>query len=183
MTDRSSLPARKPSRGCMPCTACCDGWLNATVFEHSIRPGHGCPHRTPQGCGVYSERPHSPCRTFVCSWVVEGSPLPEKMRPDLSKAIVSLAQYWEGELVISAIPVGERIPAATLLWLQAYARQKNRPFIYYQRVMEGDEFVGLHRFGYGPPQFRQKVARLQAEGRLTPPSMDDQTPSAKESKR
>lgn len=147
-------------RQCMPCTACCGGWLYAEVNEHTVKPGHPCPHSVNQGCGIYAQRPNNPCRTFVCSWRVAGSPLPDWMRPDLSGVIVLLSLPWEGELVISAIPAGPEIPQKTLEWLQAYARQHQRPLIYYTRVIENGEYRGLKRFGYGPAAFRQKVADL-----------------------
>lgn len=147
-------------RQCMPCTACCAGWLYAEVNEFIVKPGHACPHSKNQGCGIYPQRPEVPCRTFVCAWRVEQSSLPDWMRPDECGAIVLLSLPWEGELVISAVPVGAEIPPHTLSWLQAYARTHQRPLIYYQRVEENGEFNGVKRLGYGPPQFREKVARL-----------------------
>jgi hypothetical protein len=109
---------------------------------------------------------------YVCSWRVENSTLPDWMRPDLSGAIVLLSFPWEGELVISAVPVGEHIPARTLEWLQAYAREHNRPMIFYQRVMENGQFTKLKQTGYGPPAFRQKVSELGEKSglELTPMS-------------
>lgn len=149
-----------PQRQCLPCTACCDGWLYAEINEHIVKPGHACPHSLKQGCGIYADRPHNPCRTFLCSWVVAGSPFPDWMRPDLCGAIVSLSMPWEGELVISAIPVGAEIPQKTLEWLQEYARKHQRPLIFYSRMMENGEYKGLRQTGYGPAAFRQKVAAL-----------------------
>ena len=71
-----------------------------------------------------------------------------------------LSMPWEGELVISAVPVGVEIPAKTLEWLQSYARQHQRPLIFYTRLVENGEFAGMKRLGYGPPAFRQKVAEM-----------------------
>lgn len=148
-------------RQCTPCTACCDGWLFAeNILGHELKPGQPCPHSKPGGCAVYAQRPEVPCRTFICSWLANGSPLPDWMRPDLCGAIVLLSLPWENELVISAVPVGEEIPDATLEWLQAYARTHQRPLIFYQRLKEDGRFHGLKRLGYGPPAFQQKVARL-----------------------
>ncbi len=90
------------------------------------------------------------------------------MRPDRCGAIVLLSLPWEGELVISAVPVGAEIPAKTLDWLQAYARKHNRPMIFYQRPVVDGVFKGLKRLGYGPPAFRQKVAAMG-------PQPEDQT--------
>jgi len=145
----------------MPCTACCEGWLTAEdILGHELKPGHPCPHSKPEGCMVYARRPEVPCRSFICSWLVKDSPLPDWMRPDLSGAIVLLSLPWENERVISAVPVGEKIPQATLEWLQAYARMHQRPMIFYQRLRHEGGFRGLKRFGYGPAAFRQKVAQL-----------------------
>ena len=58
--------------------------------------------------------------------------------------------------MISVVPVGIKMPEKTLEWLQAYARKHNRPMIYYERLKEGENYVGLKRFGYGPAKFRQK---------------------------
>jgi len=150
----------RPQRQCLPCTACCEGWLYAEINEHIVKAGHACPHRNNQGCGIYKDRPHVPCRTYVCSWVIAESPLLDWMRPDLCGAIVSLSMPWEGELVISAIPVGADIPQKTLDWLQEYARKHQRPLIFHSRLMEDGEYRGLKRTGYGPAAFRQKVAAL-----------------------
>lgn len=71
-----------------------------------------------------------------------------------------LSLPWQGELVISAVPVGAEIPAKTFEWLQAYAREHHRPMIYYQRSVVNGEFKGLKKLGYGSAAFRQKVAEL-----------------------
>ncbi len=165
-------PMKAQQRQCMPCTACCEGWLYAEVEEFVLTPGHPCPHSSKQGCGIYPERPEVPCRTFVCSWRVDHSTLPDWMRPDECGAIVLLSLPWQGELVISAVPVGENIPAHTLDWLMAYARKHQRPMIYYQRVVENGEFAGVRRLGYGPPAFREKVARLGLQSAHADAAMD-----------
>jgi hypothetical protein len=158
-------------RQCLPCTACCQGWLSAEVLGHRVRAGHPCPHSTPGGCAIYQRRPHVPCRTFVCSWLVEDSPLPDWMRPDACGAIVLLSMPWEGECVISATPVGRSIPERTLDWLKAYAQNHRRPLIFYERIESGGAFTGLKRFGFGPPGFRDKVARIAERSGLDDVSM------------
>lgn len=148
-------------RQCMPCFACCQGWLTGEVLGNELRPGQGCPHASEQGCGVYSQRPEVPCRTFVCSWLVEGSPLPDWMRPDQCGAIVLLNFDWQGEKVVSAVPVGKTIPEKTLDWLKDYARKHGRPLIFYERTTDQDGlYDGLKCFGFGSPAFREKASRL-----------------------
>lgn len=159
----SAVPAAD-KRHCLPCTACCQGWLSATIFGHSVGAGRPCPHSQPTGCGIYAERPGDPCRSFICSWMVDDSPLPEWMRPDQCGAIVLLSLPWQGQRVISAIPVGEVIPEPTLAWLKHYAQEHHRPLIFYQRLVADGRFSGLKRFGFGPPEFRRLVAQLATEG-------------------
>ena len=148
------------ARLCMPCTACCAGWLSASVLGQTIAAGKPCQYSTAKGCGVYDERPDVPCRSYMCSWIIEESPLPDWMRPDLGGAIVLLSMPWHGEKVISAIPAGQLIPERALNWLMAYAQKHRRPLIYYERIMDKGEYSGLRAIGFGPPEFREKVARL-----------------------
>jgi len=148
------------SRQCLPCTACCQGWLSAEVLGNVLRAGKGCPHCQVSGCGVYDIRPRDPCRTYVCSWVVENSPLPDWMRPDQSGVIVLLNAPWEGRRVITAIPAGQKIPERSLDWLKDYAQRYQRPLIYYERDMQDGKYTELKRFAFGPPELRELAARL-----------------------
>jgi hypothetical protein len=156
------------TRQCLPCVTCCHGWMPAEVLGHKLRPGHSCPHVSAKGCGIHEQRPQDPCRNFFCSWVIESSPLPEWMRPDLSGVIVLLNLPWEGEHVISAVPAGREIPRESLDWLMAYAQTTGRPMILYERTVdENGVFNGLKRFGYGDEGFRRKVDRMsEAEAAL-----------------
>jgi hypothetical protein len=94
---------------------------------------------------------------------VEGGPLPDWMRPDQSGAMVLLSLPWHGQKVISAIPVGQTIPERTLDWLKQYAQKHKRPLIFYERVMDGEAYVGVKQTGFGPPEFRRKVAEMEPE--------------------
>lgn len=154
------LMEQSPNRQCLPCTACCQGWLSADILGFAMGAGRPCPHSSPAGCGIYEDRPQDPCRTYVCSWLVDGSPLPDWMRPDQSGVIVLLSLPWEGEKVISAIPVGQTIPERPLEWLKNYAQKYKRPLIFYERLMEGETYTGVKQTGFGPPEFRRKVAEM-----------------------
>ena len=164
-------------RQCLPCTTCCQGWLYAEVLGNVLRAGHGCPHSKPEGCGVYETRPETPCRTYVCSWVVADSPLPDWMRPDLSGVIVLLNATWEDTRVITAIPAGQTIPEASLAWLKNYAQTHRRPLIYYERTLQDGEYSGLKRFGFGPPALRALAVKILSEDqpRLESPGPDQQS--------
>ena len=150
-------------RDCLPCTACCRGWLWAEIKGHKVSAGNPCVFSTPGGCAIYSDRPQSPCREFTCSWLVESEILPDWMRPDLSGAIVQLSRPWHGQLIISAIPVGRAIPERTLDWLKNYAQQNQRALIFFERNVVDGVYSGLKRFGFGPPSFRRQVANMTEE--------------------
>ena len=150
-------------RQCLPCTACCDGWLTTKIGESTVRPGQPCPHSTGSGCGIYSTRPENPCRRFICGWIREDSPLPDWMRPSDCGAIVFLWFEWRGRKVINAVPVGERIPERTLEWLKSYAQEEGRPLIFLERVQSNGAYAGERCFGYGPADFRESVRAMQLE--------------------
>lgn len=156
-------------RQCLPCTACCQGWLHAEVLGNVLRAGQGCPHCHAAGCGVYAIRPRQPCQTYICSWLVAGSPLPNWMRPDLSGVIVLLNVAWLGMQVITAIPAGQAIPERALNWLKDYAQKHKRPLVYYQRSMDAGAFSGLKRFCFGPVKVRELLAQQSAQ---SPPGLD-----------
>lgn len=152
-------------RQCQPCFACCQGWMSGEILGNQVRAGHPCPHGSGKGCDVYADRPEDPCRTFVCSWRVDHSPLPDWMRPDQCGAIVLLSFAWQGETVISVVPAGRVVPERTLEWLKAYAIRHNRPMLIHERTVDlNGKFVGLKRLGFGPPDFRAKVARVMEQG-------------------
>lgn len=78
---------------CGDCIACCDGTLNATIFEHKISKGISCPFVCATGCTIYETRPEFPCRTFKCGWLIHPN-IPDYMRPD--KAGVILKSFNNG---------------------------------------------------------------------------------------
>ena len=161
-----------PKRQCLPCTACCQGWLGAEIRGHKVGPGKPCPYSHSDGCSIYQDRPQDPCRNYMCSWVVTDSPLPDWMRPDLCGAIVLLSLPWHGRRVINAIPVGRTIPEQTLEWLKHYAQEHGRPLIFYERIVKDGTYSGMKRFGYGPPEFKRLVAQLAAADPVASVNMD-----------
>lgn len=134
-----------------------------------VYPGHPCPHSTGAGCDDYTNRPLDPCHQFNCGWIIEGSPLPEWMKPNNARVIVLFDKLtWNGLPVDLAVPVGKRIPPRALGWLQDFSRKHGRPLIYTEQVLQGGQFQPEQQvFGYGPPEFQQEVlSRMQAGIRL-----------------
>jgi hypothetical protein len=144
------------NRQCFPCTACCEGWLTAEINGVTMRPGKPCIHSMKQGCGIYEKRPKIPCVAFKCAWLQEPTNWPEHMKPNECGAIVVFVE-WKRQDVISAIPIGQKIPADTLDWLMTFAREESIPLMFSERLMSDGKYVGIKRTGYGPPSFIHTV--------------------------
>ena len=72
-----------PVRQCGECSSCC--WVLA-IPKLAKPPGVRCHNLCDEGCGIYEQRPESPCRTFHCAWL-QGFLGPDD-RPDQVGAIV-----------------------------------------------------------------------------------------------
>jgi hypothetical protein len=142
---------------CFPCTACCEGWLSADINGHKMKPGTPCIHATKQGCGIYEKRPENPCVTFNCGWLQEQHNMPEHMKPSECGAIVLFDRKWHDKKVIRAVPTGNKIPADTLEWLQALARELSLPLLFSEHIFENNVYIGKKKLGYGPPSFIRAV--------------------------
>ena len=160
--------AEPGARQCMPCTACCDGWVKIDVFDQPVYPGHPCPHSTGSSCRIYADRPVDPCINFRCGWVREDSHLPDWFRPNESGCIVLPAMWdWRTFPVDLALPVGPRIPQKALKWLMAYSTEHFRPLVYTEQVVDRrGQFTGRQEVrGFGPPTFQAEMQALVSSGR------------------
>ena len=157
-------------RNCLPCTACCEGWLDIQTTEVQAHLGKPCTHCSNQACGIYDTRPQDPCQSFHCAWRMEGTLLPLNMRPDLSGAIVMMNQLqWQGEDVIVAVAKGARIPARTFHWLCSLAKLTDRPLVMVEFKQDAQGFNGefnLHTIG--PDDFKATMVNYFAEKGFTP---------------
>lgn len=138
-----------------------------TIGDALVFPGQPCPHSTGQGCDDYENRPAMPCRQFNCGWVVDGSPLPEWLKPDNAKVIVIFNKIqWQGIPVDVAVPVGKRIPPRALRWLMDFASQQGRPLLYAEQVLVDGVMQPQQDFiGFGPPGFRHWIEQQKAAQR------------------
>ena len=150
-------PALNRARQCGPCTACCQGWAEGEIRGHRMFAGQPC-HFLEQGaCTIYAERPQSPCRNFVCGWLLAGSPLPDEFRPDRCGVIV-VPTRWRERAAFVLLSAGNDASPPMLAWMQAYAQTTGSPFFYQ---------ANGERVGYGPPAFQQEMLdKLQRGERL-----------------
>ena len=142
------------ARECGTCTACCEGWAEGEIRGHRMFPGQHC-HFLQQGhCVIYDERPQSPCRNFVCGWLLPGSPFPEAFKPERSGVIV-VPMRWRDRACYVLLSAGSDPSNEMIDWMKAHARVSGSPF-YYQRDGE--------RLGYGPAEFQQEMQDKLARG-------------------
>ncbi len=151
------LPAAATQRECGACTACCQGWAEGEIRGHRMFPGQHCHFLSDGACTIYEERPQSPCRNFVCGWLMAGSPFPEDFRPDRSGVIV-VPMRWRDRQAYVLLSAGNDPQPELVAWMEAFAQASGSPFFY--------EHQG-QRIGYGPPEFQQEMlAKLQRGERL-----------------
>lgn len=96
---------------------------------------------------------------------MEGSPLPEWMKPCNARVIVLFDQQeWRGLPVDVAVPVGRRIPPRALNWLKEFAEKNNRPLLYSEQIIENGKYTNRQAVcGWGPPEFQAEMAARQEE--------------------
>ena len=108
-------------RKCQPCTACCEGHLDLGDDLQISKETGSCTHCTNSGCNIYISRPKEPCQIFECLWLTEKSPLPNWMKPDQSRVIVTLNKIKQtDEIVLVALKMDAIVPPRTLDWLNEY---------------------------------------------------------------
>lgn len=97
---------------------------------------------------------------------MEGSPLPEWMKPNNAKVIVLFDQtMWRGRPVDVAVPVGRRIPPRSLQWLKSFAETHQRGLLYSEQIVENGKYTNQQAFAaFGPPEFQQEMAERAANG-------------------
>ena len=147
------------TRSCGTCTACCDGWLTATIYGHELKPGVPCQFRAPGGCSIYDRRPARPCRSFFCGWRLRGNPFPESFRPD-RLGVVILIKQWRGRPGYQLISAGRDPDDALLQWMRDHSAATGMPFAY---------SIDRRLQGFGSPEFldevRAEAARHEAPGK------------------
>jgi hypothetical protein len=143
-------------RQCGSCTACCQGWLKASIRGHDMHRGQPCHYVAATGCSIYEERPASPCRSFSCGWKAMPGLFPASFRPDQAGFIIK-ASTWDQFDVFILVSAGKDPQAAHLDWMTTLCHATGMPFFY---ELNGETT------GYGPSNF---VARLNEYQRLNKP--------------
>lgn len=151
---RPAAPAPAAARQCGSCTACCEGWAEGEIRGHRMHPGLHCHFLQDGACTIYDERPQSPCRNFVCGWLLPGSPFPEDFRPDRCGVII-VPMRWQDRPAFVLLSAGNDPQPAMLEGMRSFASAHGMPFFYQE---DGQ------RVGYGPPAFQQEMLARLARG-------------------
>jgi SEC-C motif len=142
------IPLAAPAqRECGACTACCDGWVEGTIYGHDMKPGTPCHWRGNGGCTIYERRPQEPCRRFICGWLAPASPFPESFRPDRLGVMIVPTRWRDGPAFI--LKSAPRDADEELLgWMREFSVRSGAPFFYEQRG---------ERYGFGPQEFQREM--------------------------
>ncbi len=121
-------PTTHARRECGECTICCHGWVAATVLGHRLKPGSPCPSVRADGCGIYARRPTDPCRTFMCGWLVPGSPFPDEFRPD-KLGVIFVRINWRDRPAWILVPAGRDPDEQLLEQMRRYSTSTGEPHL------------------------------------------------------
>ena len=119
-----------------------------------MQPGQACHFLVQGACRIYEQRPASPCRNFVCGWLMPDSPLPETFRPDRIGVMV-VPTRWRTAAAFILVSAGNDPGEDMLAWMREFSQSAQVPFFY--------EHQG-QRFGFGPPEFQLEMAAKVARG-------------------
>ncbi len=103
------------ARNCDDCTKCCEGWLWGEAYGHKFWPGRPCHYVSKCGCSIYENRPDSPCKSFMCEWLMN-TDIPEWMKPDDAKVIVRKITEKDIEY-LEFTEAGSRLDVTVLSWI------------------------------------------------------------------
>ena len=153
-TDVSLVVVPHTTRSCGTCTACCDGWLTATIRGHEMKAGVPCHFRGTGCCTIYEERPDRPCRIFFCGWRLRNNPFPDTFRPD-QLGVLIVAKQWRKRPGYELVSAGRDPDAALLQWMRDYSVATGTPFVY---------SIAGQRQAFGAPEFQQEFRDKTARG-------------------
>ena len=147
------MPDLRRNRECGECVQCCTGTLHATIHGYPIDRGRPCHFLGGNGCTIYEKR-DTVCREFRCAWLKDDATnIPEWMRPDLSKVIITEANWGENNQHQCLIfhESGQKIDSTILNWIYMYCSSKN--------ICADIQVDGIW-YQMGPPEFveHMKVA-------------------------
>lgn len=121
------------NRSCGSCHKCCEGWLEATIYDKKMHPGRPCffLEKGEQGCTIYADRPENPCITYSCSWLEEPDVFPSWLKPNLTNAIITKKKIDDTELTYYEVSeAGSKMDSSVLHWIFMWALRTQTSIMY-----------------------------------------------------
>ena len=141
------IPDLKRNRECGACRECCTGTLQADIYGYAMDKGRPCQFLGGEGCTIYQKRPQL-CKDYKCHWLEDdGIEVPEWMRPDLSKVIITKRPWGDNKehLYLSVAETGgQKIDSVILNWVYMHVSKHN--------ICANIEVDGRW-YQMGPPEF------------------------------
>jgi hypothetical protein len=132
----------KNNRNCNGCTKCCDGWLIGNIYGHDMYIGKPCHFVKSDGCSIYNERPHEPCKIFKCEWLVNLD-IPEWLYPKKSEVII-LKKKINNIPYFEVIETGKKLSVEILNWILFKFSKDQINMVYY--INGGKNWLGSKEF-------------------------------------
>lgn len=120
-------------RQCGDCHKCCEGRLEANIYEHKMHSGQACffLQSDKTGCSIYPNRPKDPCMEYTCCWLDEPETFPGWMKPNLSNIIISKKTIKDTKIeYYEVVEAGSKIDSSILNWLVHWALRTGNNLIY-----------------------------------------------------
>lgn len=130
--NKISLPIIS-NRTCGDCHKCCEGWLEATIYEQKMHSGQACffLEKGEAGCSIYPDRPKQPCIEYTCAWLDEPTIFPGWLKPNVSNVIISKKMIKDTDLeYYEVVEAGSKIDSSILNWLVHWAMRSGNSLIY-----------------------------------------------------
>ena len=133
------------NRSCGDCTACCEGYLPGQAGVHSFYPGRKCFYLSDGvGCSIYKDRPEDPCKLYKCEWLNDNKNIPEWLKPNLSKVIITKRIIGNMEY-FDMIEAGQKMDSNILSWFFFKYIDGTFPNICY-KISGGSNYFGSKDF-------------------------------------
>lgn len=141
-------------RVCGECRSCCEGWLSGRIRDHDMKPGTSCYFLKAKGCSIYADRPESPCRVFVCGWLMTDSPLPEGYRPD-QLGVIFVPILWRDRRAWILVPAGKDPDENLMAQMRNHTQLTGEPHL----IKKPDRLLC-----FGLPEFQQDMVSKSQRG-------------------
>jgi len=132
---------------CGQCSECCKGYLEGEAYGHRFSRGSPC-HFHDNGCSIYEQRPHSPCKTYKCFWLNDSSfVLPLWLRPDKCGVIATVRHINDDKKSYTFLDLMEtdrKMDSSVLSYYIQFCIKNNINLVY--RIDNSPHYIGTQEF-------------------------------------